>query len=208
MSPPLPLKRIILITLVLALAFASCGGDGEIARVDAEFELEQRGQIDAAIADLKALRADPGRALIARKSIDRYLRAKREAERFNRQVGIEGDDAAPPAVPPVIADDKVLDPARKEVPSLFGPSGKAVVPEDLRQFRREAAGDLAGAIRPAVAGPVELLTARAVGYGADATYPDSDGLTRGELIAGAAVAIKPYWPDLAAELEGVLEDTG
>ncbi|MBK5096817.1 MAG: hypothetical protein JJE01_03460 [Gemmatimonadetes bacterium] len=202
------MKRIILITLVLAFALASCGGDGEIAQVDAEFEIQERGQIDAAITDLKALRADPGRALVARESIDRYLRAGRVAERFNKEVGIEGDDGAPIAVPPVIAEDKILDPARKEVPSLFGPSGKAIVPEDLRQFPREAADDLAAAIRPAVAGPVELLIARARRYGPDATYPDSDGLTRGELIAGAAVAVKPYWPDLAAELEGVLEDTG
>jgi hypothetical protein len=202
----MPVKRIIPIALALAVAFglASCGGGEEIAQVDAEQELQERAQIDAAIADLKALEADPGRARVARKAIDQYLRAKRKAERFNQQVGAEQDDN-PIGAPLVTAKDTILDPAREVVPSLFGPTGKAVVPEDLSQFRDAPADDFAGAIRPAVAGPVELLTTRATRYGLDATYPDSDGLTRRELLTAAASAVEPYWPDLAAELERTVD---
>lgn len=194
------------VALVLTLGVVSCGAN-EIARVDAEFELRERAQIDAAIADLEALGADPERALTARESIGIYLRAIREARRFDREVEVEGGDGAGPALPLVVADDQVLDPARREVPSLFGPSGKTVVPEDLRRFRRAAANDPAGALRPVVAGPVELLTTRAGLYGLDATYPDSEGLTRREVIAGAASAVEPYWPDLAADLERALGES-
>ena len=208
MIPPLPLNRIILIPLALGitLGLASCGGDEEIDRVDAEYEIQQRAQIDAAIIDLKTLRAHPKRALIVRESIDRYLRARRQAKRFNEEIAIEGGDGAPIAAPAVIADDEVLGPAKKEVPSLFGPNGKSIVPEDLRQFRKNAANDFASALRPAAAGPAELLTARASRYGLDATYPDSDGLTRRELITGAASAVESYWPGLAAGLEGAVEE--
>ena len=195
------MKQFILIpvALTVALGFVSCG-DEEIARVDAEFELEQRAQIDAAIADLQALRASPGRGQIASDSIDRYLRAKREAERFNRSVEVEGENGSPP----VIADDRVLDPSRRAVPSLFGPTGKAIVPEDLRRFRRAVADDPASALRPVVADSVELLAARARLYGLDAAYPDQDGLTRRDVIADAASVLEPYWPGLTVELERAL----
>ena len=196
------LKQLIFIsiTVALALGIASCGAE-EIAQVDAEYELEQRAQIDAAIADLEALKADPRRAQVASDAIDRYLFAKREVRRFNRAVRL---DDAPPGSPTVIADDRFLDPARREVPSLFGPDGQAIVPADLRRFRRAVSDDPADALRPVVAGPVELLMTRARLSGLDATYPDDDGLTRREVIADAASVLEPFWPGLAAELERVL----
>ena len=126
------LKQLIFIsiTVALALGIASCGAE-EIAQVDAEYELEQRAQIDAAIADLEALKADPRRAQVASDAIDRYLFAKREVRRFNRAVGL---DDAPPGSPTVIADDRFLDPARREVPSL-GLTGR-------RSFLRTCAGSV------------------------------------------------------------------
>ncbi len=191
---------------VLLLAVASCGTD-EIARVDAEYELEQRAQIDAAVADLEAIVADPARGRVAAESIDRYLRARDRAKRFNEAVAPEGEDGGSPALPLVLADDQVLDPARQAVPSLFGPTGKAIVPEDLRRFRRAVAEDLAAALRPVVADSVELLTAR-TRYGLDATYPDQGGMTRRELISDAASVLEPYWPDLTAELQQTLQEPG
>jgi hypothetical protein len=197
---------VIPIAFALALGIVSCGTE-EIAQVDAEFELRERAQIDAAITDLEALQADPGRAQSARESIGRYLRARREAKRFNKEVELQGGDGNPQGLPAVVADDQVLDTARGVVPSLFGPSGNTVVPEDLRRFRGAAADEPARALRPVVVGPVELLTARARLYGLDSTYPDRDGLTRREVIEGAASAVAPHWPGLAAELERALGRT-
>jgi hypothetical protein len=182
----------------------SCGAE-EIARVDAEYELEQRALIDAAIADLEALKADPRRAQTASDAIDMYLFAKREVRRFNREVGL---DNAPPGSPTVIADDQFLDPARRQVPSLFGPDGQAVIPENLRLFRGAVSDDPAAALRPVVADSVELLMTRARLAGLDATYPGEDGLTRRDVIADAASAVKPYWPGLAAQLDRVLGGSG
>ena len=207
------LRPLILISLFLAFALgqASCGGT-EVPEIDANYELQERARIDAAIADLDVLRADPEQGQIAAAAIGRYLRARDEARRFNEslgeELGIEEGDELPPGVAPVIADDELLNPAREAVPSLFGPTGEAVVPEDLRQFRAAAASDLVAAMRPAVADPAELLLARATRESLDAIYPDRDGLTRHELVADAAAALEPYWPDLASELESAIGRSG
>lgn len=198
---------LVAIAVTLALGIMSCGSE-EIARVDAEFELEQREQIDVVVADLEALTADPRRGRIAGESIGEYLSARREAKRFNRALEGATEDADPGGLPSVIAEDSALDPARRQVPSLFGPTGKAIVPEDLRRFRRAVGDDPAVALRPVVADPVDLLTTRARLYGLDAIYPDQDGLTRREVIADAASVVEPYWPGLAAELRRALENPG
>jgi len=193
------------LAIALALSQASCGSE-EIAEVDADREFQERELIDAAIADLEALQANPEQADIATAAIGRYLRAKEQAREFNEsqaeQLGVADTDDLPPGTG-VLADDELLDPAREVVPSLFGPTGKAVAPEDLREFHAAASDDLVAAMRPAIVGPADLLIARASRYGLDATYPDRDGLTRGELVSDAATALEPYWPDLASELRGV-----
>ena len=203
----------ILISLLLAFALlpASCGGE-EVPEIDANYELQERERIDSAIVDLDALRADPDQAQIAAAAIGHYLRARDEAGQFNEslgeELGIEEGDELPPGVAPVIADDELLNPAREAVPSLFGPSGEAIVPEDLRQFRAAAASDLVAAMRPVVADPAELPLARATLESLNATYPDRDGLMRRELVADAAAALEPYWPDLASELESAIGGSG